>query len=92
MLVGVFGLLVGAARFVNQHSAREFEYARKATAQEFSALRSENSFQHAEGRIRIEGARAQITALQADMTEVRERTARLEGGQAWLASALPAQQ
>jgi len=80
-----------------------FKSHREATLSEIRELREENTRQHEDGRQERAASEARLIArhdrtdskvesLQEDVTDVRERTARLEGGQAAImlnAEALP---
>ena len=70
-----------------------FKSHRQATLVAIEGLREENTRQHEEGRVERAKTEARLLArhdktdekvesLQEDVTDVRERTARLEGGQA----------
>ena len=70
-LIGlIVGALAGAATWVN-----------RTTDHQFKQLRDENSQQHQEARTNITFLQGQVASVARDVSDVKERTARLEGGQ-----------
>jgi predicted nicotinamide N-methyase len=70
-LIGlIVGALAGAATWVN-----------RTTDNQFKQLRDENSQQHQEARTNIAFLQGQVASVARDVSDVKERTARLEGGQ-----------
>jgi len=96
-IVTAAGVVFGPVRayFKSHHDARTAD--KQEILDRFAEFREENTRQHEEGRAdraasearlieRHDRTDSKVESLQEDVTDVRERTARLEGGQAAIMS------